>query len=112
MSDDGLSLNIQNDFLAISALMDDARRNEDRAMRLVADLRAVIQKHFGQVVAMHDTSRLAGRLDDEITEMKRRAGITTATPEHRCGQCWTLVWNDTLCWNCQRATHHPQEGQP
>lgn len=100
---DGLTLNIKNDFLAISALLDDARHNEERAQRLFADLRAVIGKHFGQVVAMHDTESLAGRLDQEIAQMKARAGITDTTPENRCGQCWTLLWNDADCWSCRNT---------
>ena len=103
---DGLSLKIENDFLAISALLDDARANEERAMECFATLRAVVAKHFGQVVAMHDTDSLPQRLDEELVQMKARAGITTDTPENRCGQCWTLLWNDRHCWNCSGNQSH------
>lgn len=99
---DGLHLKIEHDFLAISALLDSAHGDTERIRQQYEALRTVISQHFGQVVAMHDTPSLPGRLDREIAYLKTRAGITVNTPENRCEQCWTLRWNDTgPCRGCQ-----------
>lgn len=99
----GLTLRIENDFLAISSLIDQAHADTERIRKLYDGLRAIAGKHFGQVVAMYDSDSLPERLDQEISYLKERAGITSSTPENRCGQCWTLRWDDPRpCRNCER----------
>ncbi len=64
---DSLSLSIQNDFLAISALLDDSRRQLEAFQVAHLDVIRIAKKHFGDDAARVDLAGFATWLDGEIT---------------------------------------------
>lgn len=69
----GLSLRIQNDPLAISALLDDLVAQREQALAWNLKTFRVAQKHFGDDAYRVDSDGFAAWLDEQITALKASA---------------------------------------
>ena len=82
MSDDGVSLNLQKDPFAISALLDDLGRQRDRAERRYYDLLQVLRPLLGDVVVQADHAGLIAHIGSLLSLLppKEDEQVTTFTP--------------------------------